>query len=91
MNVYLFYILLQISQLSVLEESWVSQANARQRRGRAGRVRSGVCFHLASSVTFDDLPAFTVPEMLRLSLEEIILQVWILIECVHVCIYGILQ
>ncbi len=53
----------------------MSQANARQRRGRAGRVRSGVCYHLASSTTFNNLPAHTVPEMLRLGLDEIILQV----------------
>lgn len=65
----------ETSQLSVLEESWVSQANAMQRRGRAGRVRSGVCYCLASGVTYDSLPAFSTPEMLRLSLEEVILQI----------------
>jgi hypothetical protein len=31
----------------------VSQANARQRSGRAGRVQPGVCYRLISSVGFN--------------------------------------
>lgn len=61
--------------MDVLEEQFISQANARQRRGRAGRVRTGVCYHLACKFTVDTLPAFTVPEMLRMSLEDLVLQV----------------
>jgi HrpA-like RNA helicase len=30
--------------------SWISQASALQRRGRAGRCRPGLCFHLFSQV-----------------------------------------
>ena len=33
-------------RLAVLEEQWVSIASARQRRGRAGRVRPGHCWRL---------------------------------------------
>ena len=34
------------SNLATLQPEWVSLANARQRRGRAGRVQAGQCFHL---------------------------------------------
>ena len=36
-----------------LDITWISKANAQQRRGRAGRVTSGVCFHLFSSHTYE--------------------------------------
>jgi HrpA-like RNA helicase len=38
------YVLMQ--GMSSMVEAWISQANARQRGGRAGRVRPGNCFCL---------------------------------------------
>ncbi|XP_001604337.2 ATP-dependent DNA/RNA helicase DHX36 [Nasonia vitripennis] len=66
------------NNLQTLEQEWVSEANARQRKGRAGRVQPGVCYHLftkARGYAFDKYP---LPEMLRTRLEEVILQIKIL-------------
>ena len=62
-------------QLSRLIEAFVSQANAMQRRGRAGRVQKGLCFHLFSRRRFEQLPLEQTPEMLRLSLQDLVLRV----------------
>ncbi|QMT03498.1 ATP-dependent RNA helicase HrpA [Gordonia jinghuaiqii] len=52
----------------------VSQASARQRAGRCGRVAPGVCIRLYSETDFDARPAFTDPEILRTNLAAVILQ-----------------
>jgi HrpA-like RNA helicase len=65
-------------KLAYLKSEWISQASARQRKGRAGRTRSGVCFHLFSRRRHNSLPAFQDSELLRMPLEEIVLQAKIL-------------
>ncbi|WP_028478649.1 ATP-dependent RNA helicase HrpA [Nocardia sp. CNY236] len=52
----------------------VSQASARQRAGRCGRVADGICIRLYSEEDFDSRPAFTEPEILRTNLAAVILQ-----------------
>ncbi|KAI8588469.1 P-loop containing nucleoside triphosphate hydrolase protein [Geranomyces variabilis] len=65
--------------MASLEECWVSQANARQRRGRAGRVTKGLCVHLFTSHTFEHhLAAQQVPEMQRTPLEQLCLRIKVL-------------
>lgn len=58
-----------------LQEGWVSKAAAQQRRGRAGRVRPGICFRLFSSEQWGRMPHHTEPEMLRSPLESVCLLV----------------
>jgi ATP-dependent RNA helicase DHX36 len=53
---------------------WISKASAKQRRGRAGRTKPGVCFHLFSRRRFASFREFLESELLRTSLEEICLQ-----------------
>ncbi|KZT55357.1 P-loop containing nucleoside triphosphate hydrolase protein [Calocera cornea HHB12733] len=64
------------SGLSRLVESWVPKAGARQRRGRAGRTQKGDCWKMYTRrMESDYMPSFSVPEMLRVPLERLVLQV----------------
>ncbi|XP_020082069.1 DExH-box ATP-dependent RNA helicase DExH5, mitochondrial-like [Ananas comosus] len=55
--------------------SWVSKASARQRRGRAGRVQPGECYHLYPRCVYDAFADYQLPELLRTPLNSLCLQI----------------
>ncbi len=60
-------------KLKTLMPQWISKASSRQRTGRAGRTKAGVCFHLFSHKRWAALREFHDSELLRSPLEEICL------------------
>ena len=67
-----------VTRMSSLVTAWCSRASGRQRRGRAGRVREGYCFHLYSSRKERTLADFATPEISRVPLDALCLQIKIL-------------
>ncbi|XP_028756382.1 DExH-box ATP-dependent RNA helicase DExH3-like [Neltuma alba] len=55
--------------------SWISQASARQRRGRAGRVQPGECYHLYPQCVYEAFSEYQLPELLRTPLNSLCLQI----------------
>jgi len=62
-------------QMNALILKFASKDSLRQRRGRAGRVAAGRCFRVITSNTFASLPNHSVPEILRASLDALVLQI----------------
>jgi len=61
-------------RMSTLDTVWICQSNAVQRKGRAGRVRSGKVFRLYSRDQFASIPWRPAPEMQRCNLANTCLQ-----------------
>jgi len=61
------------NRMPLLVEKFTAKANAKQRRGRAGRVRSGTCYKLISKKTYDSLPDHGEPEIRRCALDQTLL------------------
>ena len=59
---------------SSLVETQVSKASCNQRRGRAGRTRPGTCYRLYPRKDFDTRPLYTLEEIYRTDLSEVVLQ-----------------
>mmetsp|Transcript_4895 Transcript_4895/g.11184 ORF Transcript_4895/g.11184 Transcript_4895/m.11184 type:complete len:960 (-) Transcript_4895:4088-6967(-) len=57
-----------------LKISDISKAQAAQRMGRAGRVSEGICLRLYPEDSYDLLEETTVPEILRVNLAQVVLQ-----------------
>ncbi|CAL0328781.1 unnamed protein product [Lupinus luteus] len=55
--------------------SWISKASARQRRGRAGRVQPGECYHLYPKCVYEAFSEYQLPELLRTPLNSLCLQI----------------
>ncbi len=62
------------AKVEQLQIEKISQAAAKQRAGRCGRVSNGICVRLYSEEDFNGRPAFTEPEILRSSLAAVILR-----------------
>ncbi|XP_064437325.1 probable ATP-dependent RNA helicase DHX34 isoform X3 [Mirounga angustirostris] len=63
------------AKLQRLQEFWISQASAEQRKGRAGRTGPGVCFRLYAESDYDAFAPYPVPEIRRVALDALVLQV----------------
>ena len=53
----------------------ITQSAAKQRAGRAGRTRAGVCFRLYSEEKFEGMHPFKQAEILRMNLDNVVLKI----------------
>jgi ATP-dependent helicase HrpA len=62
------------SRTTSLPISPISQSSADQRKGRCGRVKNGICIRLYSKEDYESRSPFSIPEILRSNLAEVILR-----------------
>uniref|UniRef100_A0A3Q4G800 DEAH (Asp-Glu-Ala-His) box polypeptide 34 n=1 Tax=Neolamprologus brichardi TaxID=32507 RepID=A0A3Q4G800_NEOBR len=63
------------AKMQRLQEFWISRASSEQRKGRAGRTGPGVCYRLYSESDYNAFAPYPVPEIHRVALDSLILQV----------------
>lgn len=61
------------ADMSALQVTEHTQAGCNQRMGRVGRTKNGKCIRMFTEENFLKRPAFAKPEILRMSLDEVLL------------------
>ncbi|KAK3586402.1 hypothetical protein CHS0354_013106 [Potamilus streckersoni] len=64
----------KVTGVSTFKITWISQAAANQRAGRAGRVGPGHCYRLYSSAVFNEFEKFSPAEITRRPVDDLVLQ-----------------
>ena len=59
---------------SSLDEAVISKASCNQRRGRAGRTQEGVCYRLYTRQDFETRQMYTLEEIYRTDLSEVVMR-----------------
>jgi ATP-dependent helicase HrpA len=62
------------SRTTTLPVRPISQSSADQRQGRCGRMANGICIRLYSEEDYQNRPRYTLPEILRANLADVILR-----------------
>ncbi|KAK4469233.1 hypothetical protein MN116_006806 [Schistosoma mekongi] len=66
------------ARMRCLKEFSISKASANQRKGRAGRTGPGVCYRFYTQEDYDNFEAFSTPEIRRVPLETLVLQMMVM-------------
>tara|TARA_R100001163_G_C5065168_1_gene203003 strand:+ start:693 stop:2936 length:2244 start_codon:yes stop_codon:yes gene_type:complete len=59
-----------INRTSTMDLGFISQAEAKQRQGRAGRMQEGTCYRLFTNEEFKNMVTHREPEILRVELDH---------------------
>ncbi|KAG5875068.1 hypothetical protein JTB14_018020 [Gonioctena quinquepunctata] len=59
--------------IKCIDNHWISKSSVTQRKGRAGRVQPGECFHLYPLSKYKSFSEYSLPEIMRVSLTKIVL------------------
>lgn len=62
-------------RIASLVSAWTAKSNAQQRAGRAGRVRHGHYYTMASKARYESLEVAPTPEIMRSDLQTLCLQI----------------
>jgi HrpA-like RNA helicase len=60
-------------QINVMKKQLITQAQMKQRKGRAGRTREGYCYHLYTKKEMEEAKAYPDPEIKKIDLKNICL------------------
>lgn len=59
-----------VTRNQILDLNFISQAEVKQRRGRAGRVKPGLCYHLYTKEEYQSFRQFKLPQIMRANYDK---------------------